>query len=55
MSPATSKKQFKFMSGICQGNITPPKGLTKKQACEFIKGQNSKDLPDKAAKLDDNL
>lgn len=53
--PATSKQQFKFMSGICKGNITPPKGLTKKKACEFIKGQSPKDLPDKKAKIDDNI
>lgn len=53
--PASSKSQFKFMAGICNGSITPPKGLTKKKACEFIKGQSPKDLPDKAAKLDDNL
>jgi len=55
VAPATSKSQHKFMSGICQGNITPPKGLTKKQACEFIKGQDPKDLPETKAKLEDNL
>lgn len=55
MSPATSKQQFKFFSSICKGKRTPPKGLTKKQACEFIKGQSQEDLPDKKVDIMDNV
>ncbi len=53
--PATSKAQFKFMQDICSGSRTPPKGLTKKKACEFIKGQSPKDLPEKKPELMENV
>lgn len=55
MSPAKSKSQHAFMAAICHRKRTPPKGLTKKQACEFIKGQDPKDLPDKKPEIDDNI
>jgi hypothetical protein len=45
--PATSQAQFKMMKGICEGSIKPTKGITKKQACEFIDGQSPKGLPRK--------
>ena len=48
--PATSKSQFRFMQGICHGNITPPKGFSREKACEFVSGQSSKGLPEKKRK-----
>jgi len=51
--PAKSKAQFNLMKGICEGGIQKsrwPKGMTKKKACEFIKGQSPKGLPKKKKK-----
>jgi hypothetical protein len=45
--PATSKSQFRLMKGICSGSIKPKDGITKKQACEYVKGQSPKGLPAK--------
>ena len=45
--PAKSKQQFKLMKGICEGGIKPKKGLTKKVACEYVKGQSPQGLPKK--------
>lgn len=47
-SPARSKAQFRYMQGICNGSIEPPKGMTRAKACEFVEGQKDyKELPDK--------
>lgn len=48
MSPAKSKKQFRFLKAVESGNAKDAHGLTKKQAEEFTKGQSPKDLPAKA-------
>ena len=48
--PAKSKKQFKLMKGICEGSIKPRGSLTKKVACEYVKGQSPKGLPKKVKK-----
>ena len=48
--PAKSKQQFKLMKGICAGSIKPRKSLTKKVACEYVKGQSPKGLPRKKRK-----
>lgn len=42
--PAKSKAQFRFMKGICSGSIDPPKGLSRKEACEYVSGQSPKKL-----------
>lgn len=42
--PAKSKQQFDFMQGVASGEIKK-KGITPKQAAEFIKGQSPKGLP----------
>ena len=42
--PAKSKRQFKLMKGVCEGSIKR-KGLTRKVACEYVKGQSPKGLP----------
>ena len=47
-APARSKAQFRYMQGICNGSIEPPKGMTRAKACEYVEGQkNYKSLPDK--------
>ena len=43
--PAKSKQQFKLMAGICHGGIRPKGKLTKRVACEYIRGQSPKGLP----------
>jgi hypothetical protein len=45
--PATSQAQYKYMQGICHGSITPPKGFSVQQACEYVAGQSMKGLPKK--------
>jgi len=45
--PVKSKQQFKLMKGVCKGTIKPKGSLTKKVACEYVKGQSSKGLPKK--------
>lgn len=47
--PAISKAQVKFFRGIVSGKIKK-KGLTKKQAAEFLKGTNIKSLPTRVKK-----
>ena len=42
--PAKSKQQFKLMKGIAEGSIKP-RGITRKVAREYIKGQSPKGLP----------
>jgi len=47
-APARSKAQFRYMQGICNGSIEPPKGMTRAQACEYVEGQKDyKKLPEK--------
>lgn len=47
--PTKSKAQWRFMQGVEHGSIKV-KGLTKKQADEFTKGQKPKGLPNKVKK-----
>jgi hypothetical protein len=50
MSPAVSKKQFKWLQAVAGGSIKAP-GLTKKEAKEFVAGQhNYKKLPERKKK-----
>ena len=46
--PAVSRQQYEYMQGICNGDIVPPEGMTKEQACEYVKGQSPEGLPQKA-------
>ena len=48
--PAKSKAQFRKMKGICKGSIKPTKTLTRKVACEFVRGQSPKSLPEHVKK-----
>lgn len=48
--PAKSEQQWKLMQGICSGSIPPKGNLTRKVACEYIKGQSPKGLPKKKKK-----
>lgn len=44
--PAKSKAQFKLMKAICEGTYPSGyRGISKKVACEYIKGQKPKGLP----------
>jgi len=45
--PAKSMQQYQYMRGICDGNIKPPEGMTKEQACEYVAGQSPEGLPEK--------
>jgi len=46
--PAVSKKQYKLMRAVCSGTAKKkPKGLSKAEACEFVRGQSPKGLPEK--------
>ena len=48
--PAVSKKQARFFGAIAGGSAkNKPKGLSKKEAKEFLKGIKYKDLPEKAS------
>ena len=44
--PAKSKSQARFMGAVASGAIKAP-GLSKKEAKEYIRGQKTKDLPEK--------
>ncbi|MDO8671230.1 MAG: hypothetical protein Q7O66_07335 [Dehalococcoidia bacterium] len=46
MSPVVSKSQWNFMKSVAEGT-RKAKGLTKKQAQEYIDGQNPADLPER--------
>lgn len=49
--PAKSKAQAGLMGAVCGGKAkNPPKGLSKEKACEFVRGQKIKDLPQKVTK-----
>ena len=50
MSPAKSKRQYRFMKSVEEGKAKDAHGLTKKQAAEFTKGQSPAKLPEKAKK-----
>jgi hypothetical protein len=45
--PAKSKDQFRFMQGVLSGSIPAPKGLSKAEATDFVKGVDYKKLPKK--------
>lgn len=46
--PAESKAQYRFMRAICSGIARKkPKGLSRKEACEYVAGQSPKGLPEK--------
>ena len=47
--PAKSKAQFGLMGAACAGKKTKSK-ISKKIACEYIKGQSPKGLPKKVKK-----
>ncbi len=47
--PAVSKAQYNFMQGVAHGGIKA-KGLSHKQAAEYVAGQSSKGLPKKVKK-----
>lgn len=47
--PAKSKAQARFMGAVAGGAIKA-KGLSKKEAKEYIRGQKTKNLPEKVKK-----
>jgi hypothetical protein len=49
VAPATSRSQYRFMQAVAHGGIKK-KGLSKRQAAEYVKGQSYKKLPEKAKK-----
>jgi hypothetical protein len=36
------------MEGVAHGSITPPKGLSRAKAAEYVSGQSPKGLPQRA-------
>jgi hypothetical protein len=49
--PAKSKAQFKLMKAICEGTYPSGyRGISRRVACEFVKGQSPKGLPRKKRK-----
>jgi len=49
--PAKSKAQYRLMQAVCHGTAKKkPKGLSKEEACEYVKGQSPKGLPKKVKK-----
>jgi len=49
--PAKSKAQFRKMKGLCEGTIKRRKGDPPREvACEIIKGQSPKGLPERKRK-----
>ena len=50
--PATSKAQYRFMQAVAHGTAkNKPKGLSKKEAGEYVAGQSPKGLPKKKENL----
>jgi len=47
--PAKSKAQYRFMQGVKHGNIKR-KGLSKKEAAEYVDGVGYKGLPKRKKK-----
>jgi len=45
--PAKSKAQARFMGAVCGGAVKK-KGLSKKKACEYVRGQKISDLPERS-------
>ena len=46
--PAKSKAQFRFMQAVAHGTAkNKPKGLSEKEAQEYVKGQSPKGLPER--------
>lgn len=44
--PAKSKPQYKLMKGICEGTYPSGyRGISRKVACEYVRGQSPKGLP----------
>lgn len=44
--PAKSKAQFRFMHAVASGKARrKPAGLSRREACEFVRGQSSTGLP----------
>lgn len=52
--PAKSKKQFRFMAAVEHGGIKK-KGLSKKEAAEFVDSSSYQELPEKAKPKKPNL
>lgn len=49
--PATSKAQWAFMQAVASGRAKKkPKGLSRKEAAEYVAGQSPKGLPKRAKK-----
>jgi len=49
--PAKSKAQAGLMGAVCSGKAkNKPKGLSEKEACEYIRGQKTKNLPKRVKK-----
>ena len=49
--PAKSKAQFRLFKAIWEGSLPSGYlGISKKVACEYIKGQSPKGLPEKLTK-----
>lgn len=44
--PAKSKAQFRYMAAACHGRVRGAR-ISPKQACEYIKGQSPKGLPER--------
>jgi hypothetical protein len=47
--PAKSKAQYRFMQAVAHGGIKA-KGLSRKEAEEFVQGVNYKSLPERSKK-----
>ena len=47
MAPAVSRKQLRFMHAVANGDVKA-KGLSRKEAAEYVQGQGPKGLPEKA-------
>lgn len=44
--PAKSKAQFRLMQAVCHGSLKLP-GLSQEKACEYVRGQQARELPEK--------
>lgn len=45
--PPVSQKQAKFMRAVAAGDVKK-KGLSRKEAHEYVKGHSTKDLPERS-------
>lgn len=51
MSPPKSKAQARFMRAVASGKARDkPEGLSREEAREFVSGQSTKGLPERAKK-----